>query len=59
MPVKASICCKLVVERIRKSTVVELLEDVFGAHTLGHLRKLHLRKIAPQARESPNRQENG
>jgi hypothetical protein len=29
----------------------ELLEDVVGTHALGHLRKFHLRKISPQARE--------
>jgi hypothetical protein len=39
-------------EKVRKSSVVDFLEDVFGAHALGHLRKLRLGKISPQARES-------
>jgi hypothetical protein len=38
-------------ERVGKSTVVELLEDVIGAHALRHLQKLRLRKISLQARE--------
>jgi hypothetical protein len=38
-------------ERVGKSSVVELLEDVVGAQTLRHLQKLRLRKISPQARE--------
>jgi hypothetical protein len=38
-------------ERVRKSPVVELLEDVVGAHALRHLWKLRLRKISLQARE--------
>jgi hypothetical protein len=38
-------------DRVGKSPVAELLEDVIGAHTLRHLRKLRLRKISLQARE--------
>jgi hypothetical protein len=33
-------------ERVGKSPVAELLEDVVGAHALRHLRKLRLRKIS-------------
>jgi hypothetical protein len=39
-------------ERVGKYPVAELLEDVVGAQSLGHLRKFRLRKICPQARES-------
>jgi hypothetical protein len=38
-------------ERVGKSPVAELLEDVVGAHALRHIRKLCLRKIPLQARE--------
>jgi hypothetical protein len=38
-------------DRVGKSPVAELLEDVVGAHALRHLWKLHLRKISLQARE--------
>jgi hypothetical protein len=38
-------------ERVGKSPVVQLLEDVVGAHALRHLRKLLLGKISMQARE--------
>jgi hypothetical protein len=38
-------------ERVGKSPVAELLEDVIGAHALRHLQKLRLRKISLQARE--------
>jgi hypothetical protein len=38
-------------DRVGKSPVEELLEDVVGAHALWHLRKLRLRKISLQARE--------
>jgi hypothetical protein len=38
-------------DRVGKSPVVELLEDVVGAHALWHLWKLCLRKISLQARE--------
>jgi hypothetical protein len=38
-------------ERVGKSTVVELLEDVIGAHALRHLWKLRLGKISLQAYE--------
>jgi hypothetical protein len=38
-------------ERVGKSPVAELLEDVVGAHALRHLRKLHLGKISLQAHE--------
>jgi hypothetical protein len=50
-PVKDSISSNSVGERVGKSTVAELLEDVVGAHTLRHLRKLCLGKISLQARE--------
>jgi hypothetical protein len=50
-PVKDSISCNCVGERVGKSPVVELLEDVVGAHALRHLRKLRLGKISLQARE--------
>jgi hypothetical protein len=50
-PVKDSISSNSVGERVWKSTVVELLEDVIGAHALRHLRKLCLRKISLQTRE--------
>jgi hypothetical protein len=50
-PVKDSISSIIVGESVGKSTVVELLEDVVGAHDLRHLRKLRLRKISLQARE--------
>jgi hypothetical protein len=36
-------------ERVGKSPVVEFLEDVIGAHTLRHHRKLRLGKISLQA----------
>jgi hypothetical protein len=38
-------------DRVGKSPVVELLEDIVGAHALRHLRQLRLRKISLQARE--------
>jgi hypothetical protein len=38
-------------ERVGKSPVAELLEDIVGAHDLQHLRKLCLGKISLQARE--------
>jgi hypothetical protein len=38
-------------ERVGKSPVVDLLEDVIGSHALWHLRKLHLGKISLQACE--------
>jgi hypothetical protein len=38
-------------ERVEKSPMAELLEDVVGAHALRHLRKLRLRKISLQAGE--------
>jgi hypothetical protein len=38
-------------ERVGKSPMAELLEDVVGAHTLRHLRKLCLIKNPLQARE--------
>jgi hypothetical protein len=38
-------------DRIGKSPVAELLEDVVGAHTLRHLQKLYLGKFSLQARE--------
>jgi hypothetical protein len=38
-------------ERVGKSPVAELLEDVIGAHALRHLRKLCLGKISLQAHE--------
>jgi hypothetical protein len=50
-PVKDSISSNCVGERVRKSPVAELLEDVIGAHALRHLQKLHLGKISLQARE--------
>jgi hypothetical protein len=50
-PVKDSISSNSVGERVGKSTVAELLEDVVGAHALRHLRKLRLGKISLQARE--------
>jgi hypothetical protein len=50
-PVKDSISSNCVGERVGKSTVAELLEDVIGAHALRHLWKLHLEKISLQARE--------
>jgi hypothetical protein len=50
--VKASISSNSGGERVGKSSVVELLEDVVGAYALGHLRMLRLGKISPQARES-------
>jgi hypothetical protein len=42
---KDSISSNCVGERVGKSPVAELPEDVIGAHTLRHLWKLHLRKI--------------
>jgi hypothetical protein len=45
-PVKDSISSNSVGERVRKSTVAELLEDVVGAHALRHLWKLRLVKIS-------------
>jgi hypothetical protein len=36
-------------ERVGKSPVAELLEDVIDAHALWHLQKLCLRKISLQA----------
>jgi hypothetical protein len=50
-PVKDSISSNSVGERVRKSSVVELLEDVIGAYALRYLQKLRLRKISLQARE--------
>jgi hypothetical protein len=50
-PVKDSISSNCVGERVGKSPVAELLEDVLGAHALRHLRKLRLGKISLQARE--------
>jgi hypothetical protein len=50
-PMKDSISSNSVGERVGKSPVAELLEDVVGAHALRHLRKLHLRKISLRARE--------
>jgi hypothetical protein len=38
-------------ERVGKSAMAQLLEDVIGAHALRHLRKLLLGKISMQARE--------
>jgi hypothetical protein len=38
-------------ERVGKSPLAELFEDVVGAHALRHLRKLWLREISLQARE--------
>jgi hypothetical protein len=50
-PVKDSISSNSVGERVGKSPVAELLEDVVGAYALRHLRKLRLGKISLQARE--------
>jgi hypothetical protein len=50
-PVKDSIYSNCVGERVGKSPVAELLEDVVGAHALRHLRKLRLGKNSLQARE--------
>jgi hypothetical protein len=50
-PVKDSISSNCVGEMVGKSPMVELLEDVVGAHTLRHLRKLRLGKISLQAHE--------
>jgi hypothetical protein len=50
-PVKDSMSSNCVGERVGKSPMVELLEDVVGAQTLRHLRKLRLEKISLQARE--------
>jgi hypothetical protein len=50
-PVKESISSNSVGERVGKSPVVELLEDVIGAYDLRHLRKLCLGKISLQAHE--------
>jgi hypothetical protein len=44
-PVKDSISSNCVGERVGKSPVAKLLEDVIGAHALRHLRKLRLRKF--------------
>jgi hypothetical protein len=41
-PAKESVSSNSVGERVRKSTMAELLEDVIGAHALRHLRKLRL-----------------
>jgi hypothetical protein len=38
-------------ERVGKSPMAELLEDVVGAHALRHLRKLRRGKISLQAHE--------
>jgi hypothetical protein len=38
-------------DRVGKSPMAELLEDVVGAHALRHLRKLWLGKISLQACE--------
>ena len=51
-PVKDSISSNNVGERVGKSPVAELHEDVVGAHALGHLRKLRLGNFFPQAREN-------
>jgi hypothetical protein len=48
-PVKDSISSNCVGERVGKSPVAELLEDVVGAHALRHLRKLRLGKISLQS----------
>jgi hypothetical protein len=50
-PVKESVSSNSVGERVGKSTVAELLKDVFGAHALRHLWKLLLGKISLQACE--------
>jgi hypothetical protein len=50
-PMKDSISSNSVGERVGKSPVVELLEDVVGAYALQHLWKLRLRKISLQAHE--------
>jgi hypothetical protein len=46
-PVKDSMSSNCVGERVGKSPVAELLEDVVGAQTLRHLWKLRLRKNFP------------
>jgi hypothetical protein len=46
-----SISSNSVGERVGKSTVAELLEDIVGAHALWHLWKLRIRKISLQAHE--------
>jgi hypothetical protein len=50
-PVKDSISSNSAGERVGKSPVAELLEDVVGTHALRHLWKLRLEKISLQARE--------
>jgi hypothetical protein len=50
-PMKDSISSNSVGERVGKSPMAELLEDVVGAYALQHLRKLRLGKISLQARE--------
>jgi hypothetical protein len=49
--VKDSISSNCVGERVGKSPIAELLEDVIGAHALWHRRKLRLKKNSLQARE--------
>jgi hypothetical protein len=50
-PMKDSMSSNCVGERVGKSPVAELLEDVIGAQTLWHLQKLRLKKNSLQARE--------
>jgi hypothetical protein len=50
-PVKDSISSNSVGERVEKSPVAELLEDVVDAYALRHLWKLRLEKNSLQARE--------
>jgi hypothetical protein len=50
-PVKDSISSNCVGERVGISPMVELLEDVIGAHALRHLWKLRLEFFSLQARE--------
>jgi hypothetical protein len=50
-PRKDSISSNSVGQRVGKSPVAELLEDVVGAHALRNLRKPRLGKISLQARE--------
>jgi hypothetical protein len=45
-PVKDSISSNSVGERVGKSPMAELLEDVVGAYALQNLRKLRLGKIS-------------
>jgi hypothetical protein len=50
-PVKDYISSNSVGERVGKSPVAELLEDIIGAYALWHLQKLRLGKISLQAHE--------